>query len=132
MNKSGEWSKFVEKEDIQNTKNTAENENYQCNLPTCRVQAKELLSEISGTDDIFGIQEEPGDNNFLLDLHGLKDGEVTEYLPLQSVQGRINACKNWFKNLQLSALVIRVLLTSYVIPFVALPRLVLQRANKKL
>ena len=33
--------------------------NNQCNLPTCRLQAKEPLSEISGTDNIFGIQEEP-------------------------------------------------------------------------
>ena len=96
--------------------------NYQRNLPTCRLQAKEPLSEISGTDDIFGIQEEPGDTNFLLELRGLKNAEVTESSPVQSVQGRINAHKNWwFKNFQLSALVIGVLLTSYIIPFVALP-----------
>ena len=80
---------------------------YQRNLPTCRLQAKEPLSEISGTDDIFEIREEPGDTNFLLELRGLKDAEVTESLPVQSVQGRINARKNWwFENLQLSALVI--------------------------
>ena len=57
--------------------------NYQHNLPTCRLQPKEPLSEISGTDDIFGIQEEPGDTIFLLlDLRGLKDA-------VQSVQGRM-------------------------------------------
>ena len=48
---------------------------------------KELLSEISGSDDIFGIQEEPGDTNFLLELRGLKNAEVTESSPVQSVQG---------------------------------------------
>ena len=58
----------------------------------------------------------------LLELRGIKNAEVTESSPVQYVQGRINACKNWwFKNLQLSALVIGVLLTSYIIPFVALP-----------
>ena len=104
--------------------------NYQRNLPTCRLQAKEPLSEISGTDDIFGIQEEPGDTNFLLELRGLKNAEVTESSPVQSVQGR-NARKNWwFKNLQLSALVIGVLLTSYMIPFVALPPLCFIKNNK--
>ena len=58
----------------------------------------------------------------MLELHGLKNAEVTESSPVQSVQGRINTRKNWwFENLQLSALVIGVLLTSYIIPFVALP-----------
>ena len=66
--------------------------------------------------------QEPGDTNFLLELRGLKNAEVTESLPVQFVQGRINARKNWwFKNLQLSSLVIVVLLTSYIIPCVALP-----------
>ena len=69
--------------------------NYQRNLPTCRLQAKEPLSEISGTDDLFfGIREEPGDTNFLLELRGLKNAEVTESSPVPSVQGRINARKN--------------------------------------
>ena len=58
----------------------------------------------------------------MLELRGLKNAEVTESSPVQSVQGRINARKSrWFKNLQLSALVVGVLLTSYIIPFVALP-----------
>ena len=105
--------------------------NYQCNLPTCRLQAKETPSEISGIDDIFGLQEEPGDTNFLLELRGLKNAEVTESSPVQSVQGRINARKSrWFKNLQLSALVVGVLLTSYIIPFVALPPLCFIKNNK--
>ena len=69
--------------------------NYQRNLPTSCLQAKETLSEISGTDDIFGIQIEPGDTNFLLELRDLKNAEVTESSPVQSVQGRINARKNW-------------------------------------
>ena len=61
--------------------------NYQRNLPTCRLQAKEPLSEISGTDEFFffGIREEPGDTNFLLELRGLKNAEVTESSPVPSV-----------------------------------------------
>ena len=50
---------------------------------------------VTGTDDIFGIREEPGDTNFLLELRDLKNAEVTESSPVQSVQGRINARKNW-------------------------------------
>ena len=61
-----------------------------------------------------GIREEPGDTNFLLELRGLKNAEVTESSPVPSVQGRINARKNWwFENVQLSALAIGVLLTIY-------------------
>ena len=59
--------------------------NYQRNLPTSCLQAKETLSEISGTDDIFGIQIEPGDTNFLLELRDLKNAEVTESSPVQAV-----------------------------------------------
>ena len=58
----------------------------------------------------------------LLELRGLKNAEVTESSPVLSVQGRINARKNWwFENLQLSALVIGVLLTIYIIPFTIIP-----------
>ena len=34
---------------------------------------------------IFYIQEEPGDNIFLLELHGLKNDYVTESSPVQSI-----------------------------------------------
>lgn len=76
------------------------------------------MKSVGLTNFFFGIREEPGDTNFLLELRGLKNAEVTESSPVLSVQGRINARKNWwFENLQLSALVIGVLLTIYIIPF---------------
>lgn len=76
------------------TLGSATSSNCQRNIPTCHLQAKELLSEISGTDDIFGIQEEPGDTNCLLEMRALKNAEVTESSPVQSVQGHINAHKS--------------------------------------